>query len=44
MTTGTGAVAGAILVYAASIFPFIFYLYGVIKGISGEIDDEAGDY
>lgn len=24
MTTGTGAVAGAILVYAASIFPFIF--------------------
>ena len=25
MTTGTGAVAGAILVYAASIFPFIFF-------------------
>ena len=42
MTTGTGAVAGAILVYAASIFPFIFFIYtGFIKGISGEIIDGA---
>ena len=40
MTTGTGAVAGAILVYAASIFPFIFFIYtGFIKGISSEIDE-----
>ena len=42
MTTGTGAVAGAILVYAASIFPFIFFIYtGFIKGISSEIDEAA---
>ena len=42
MTTGTGAVAGAILIYAASIFPFIFFIYtGFIKGISSEIDEAA---
>lgn len=42
MTTGTGAVAGAILGYAASIFPFIFFIYtGFIKGISSEIDEAA---
>ena len=42
MTTGTGAVAGAILVYAASILPFILFIYtGFIKGISSEIDEAA---
>ena len=42
MTTGTGAVAGAILIYAASIFPFIFFIYtGFIKGISSESDEAA---
>jgi raffinose/stachyose/melibiose transport system permease protein len=42
MTTGNAAVFGAILVYAASTFPFTFFLYtGFIKGISGEIDEAA---
>lgn len=42
MTTGTGAMVGAILVYAASIFPFTFFIYtGFIKGISSEIDEAA---
>lgn len=42
MTTGTGAVIGAILVYAAGIFPFTFFIYtGFIKGISSEIDEAA---
>lgn len=42
MTTGTGATIGAVLAYAASSFPFVFFIYtGFIKGISGEIDEAA---
>lgn len=42
MTTGNPAAVGAILVYAASMFPITFFLYiGFIKGISSEIDEAA---
>lgn len=42
MTTGNAAYVGAILVYAASLFPISCFLYiGFIKGISCEIDEAA---
>ena len=42
LTTGNGAIIGAILVYAASLFPFTFFIYtGFIKGITSEIDEAA---